>query len=379
MDIGEQLQRLTDRLDALEAENRHLRSVVQHQHDEVDAAEALDAPMSRRNWLARGAAVAVGAVAGGVAFASPAAAVGEVFLNVNNAGSATTKITASLGADIFSTVFNATNNAAQGTGLFGYGATYGALGFSANGTGVWGKASGVFGNPAVGTGGYIDNADSPFSVGVLGEAYGDDQIGVKGVSSLGYGGAFESDYADLFIGQPVRGAPTEDVVNHHFAEMVAENGNFQSTLWYCTGTGLPGIWRRLAAPNSMGATTVFDTPVRVYDSRPAKAPLDVLPKLPLATNVDRVVDCTLNASRVPANAAAVLINLTATNQSGRGYLSVRSKGFVYKNTSNLNWTAAGQTVANFAMVKCGTGATIAVRLGGAASAHVIVDVIGYML
>ena len=66
MDIGEQRQRLTDRLDALEAENRHLRSVVQHQHDEVDAAEALDAPMSRRNWLARGAAVAVGAVAGGV-------------------------------------------------------------------------------------------------------------------------------------------------------------------------------------------------------------------------------------------------------------------------------------------------------------------------
>lgn len=377
MDIGEQLQQLTERLDALEAENRHLRSVVQ-QHDDA-GTEPLDVPMSRRNWLARGAAVAVGAVAGGLAFASPAAAVGEMFLNVNNAGSAPTKITASLGADIFTSVLGGTNSAAQGAGLFGSGGSYGTLGFSANGTGVWGKASGVYGTPAVGTGGYIDNADSPLSIGVLGEAYGDDQIGVKGVSNLGYGGAFESDYADLFIGRRVRGAPTEDGINHHFAEMVAENGNFQSTLWYCTGTGLPGIWRRLAAPNSMGATTLFDTPVRVYDSRPAKAPLDVLPKTPLATDTDRTVDCTLNNSRVPADAAAVLINLTAANQSGGGYLSVRSKGFVYKNTSNLNWTAAGQTVANFAMVKCGTGATIAVRLGGAASAHVIVDVIGYML
>ncbi|MEQ1701268.1 MAG: hypothetical protein ABMA25_14230 [Ilumatobacteraceae bacterium] len=378
MDIGEQLQQLTERLDALEAENRHLRSVVQQHHDAA-ADEPADAPMSRRTWLARGAAVAAGAVAGGLAFASPAAAVGEMFLNVNNAGTATTKITASLGADIFTSVINGTNNAVQGAGLFGYGASYGTLGFSSLGTGVWGKASGVYGTPAVGTGGYIDNPDSPFSIGVLGEASGDDQIGVKGVSNLGYGGAFESDYADLFIGQPVRGAPTEDGVNHHFAEMVAQNGNFQSTLWYCTRSGIPGTWRRLAAPNSMGATTLFDTPVRVYDSRPAKEPLDVLPKLPLATDADRVVDCTLNDSKVPVDAVAVLINLTAANQSGGGYLSVRSKGFAYHNTSNLNWTAAGQTIANFAMVKCGTGATITVRLGGAASAHVIVDVIGYML
>lgn len=375
MDLDEQLQRLSERLDALEAENRHLRSVVQHHYDAVDADESL---MSRRHWLARGAAVAAGAVAGGLAVASPAAAVGEVFLNANNAGNATTKITAAVGTDFFSAVFNGTNSAAQGAGLFGFGASYGTLGFSSTGTGVWGKASGTSNVEAVGTGGYIDNADSPGSIGVLGEAYGDDQIGVKGASDVGYGGLFSSNHADLRVGVPVRSDPTDDVASHRFAEMVAQNGNLQSTLWYCVRTGTPGTWRRLAAPNSMGATTIFDSPVRVYDSRPAKEPLDVLPKTPLATDTDRTVDCTLNDSKVPTDAVAVLINLTATNQSGVGYLSVRSKGFAYQNTSNLNWAAAGQTIANFAMVKCGTGATISVRLGGAVSANVIVDVIGYM-
>jgi hypothetical protein len=128
----------------------------------------------------------------------------------------------------------------------------------------------------------------------------------------------------------------------------------------------------------MGATTLFDSPVRVYDSRPAGDPVGVLPKTPLLTNTDRTVDCTLNTSHVPDDALAVLINVTATNQSGGGYLSVRAKGAAYANTSNLNWVTAGQTIANFAMVKCGTGATISVRLGGAASANVIVDVLGYM-
>jgi len=118
--------------------------------------------------------------------------------------------------------------------------------------------------------------------------------------------------------------------------------------------------------------------VRVYDSRAGQAPLGVGPKTPLLTDLDRVVDCTLASSGVPADALGVLINVTAVGQSGGGWLSVRPNGVGYANTSNVNWTTAGQTAANAATVSCGAGATITVRLGGATSSNVIVDIAGYL-
>ncbi|MDO8364305.1 MAG: hypothetical protein Q7V88_15545 [Actinomycetota bacterium] len=378
----ELLARLSERLDRLEAENERLRAALARE-SRATAGRVLDdggdlpSPVSRRAWLARGAAVAVGAVAGTAVLAQPVAAVGEVFLNVDNAGSAETNIHASLGGDIFESVFGAVNNSGtQGTGLFGYGPSYGTLGFSAYGTGVWGKASGDVGNPAVGTGGYIDNPDSGGSIGVAGEAPGVGQIGVKGLSTAGWGAWFESGFAEMTLGGSSRTAPTADLVQHYYGDVVAQNGGNLSTLWYCVQSGTPGTWRRLVAPGSAGALTILPTAVRVYDSRPGQPPL-LGDKSLLATGVDRVVNCTLNASGVPTDAVGVLLNVTAVNQSGAGNLSVRASAAPFVGTSNLNWIAAGQTVANSATSGCSAGASIAVRLSGAVSSNVIVDVVGY--
>ena len=91
--------------------------------------------------------------------------------------------------------------------------------------------------------------------------------------------------------------------------------------------------------------------------------------------IDEVV---VHTGGVPTDAVGVLINLTAVGQSAGGYLSVRADGVAYSGTSNLNWVAASTTIANSCTVKCGAGAMITVRLGGAAaSANVIVDVVGY--
>lgn len=381
MDVDDRLQALAARLDQLEAENARLRAALTTERAEaVDVPGTLRVPVSRRTWLARSAAVVAGAVAGGAAMASPAAAAGEVFLDIDNAGSAPTTITAALGTDLFTTVFGSTNSDPdQGTGLFGYGPSFGTLGFSALGTGLWGKASGDDFTSAVGTGGYIDNPASPGSIGVQGEASGDGQIGVKGISDVGWGAWFESNFADITIGKSNRTAPLGDTgVIHYFGDVVAENNGTNSVLWYCVQTGIPGTWRRLAGPNTAGATTLLASPIRVYDSRPLSQPLAIGPKTPLAMDAERVIDCTGNASGVPVDAVAVLINLTAVGQSGGGWLSVRANGSVYANTSNLNWSAANQTLANSATVKCGANATILVRLGGAASTNFIVDVIGYM-
>lgn len=372
-----ELERLNERLDRLEAENEALRAELHR-----DAVESVPELTSRRQWLARGAVVAAGAVAGAAMLPrrSEAGGASPVLMGFDNVNLAplTTRLDASVGDNVLSSVFYALNGAAAGAGLHGYGPSFGVLGFSDKGTGVWGKASGDASHAAVGVGGYIDNPASQGSVGVHGVASGQGQIGVKGEGTSGWAGWFSSQFAELALGLSTRAAPTTDVRYHSYGDLVAETGSNKATLWFCVGSGTPGTWRRLGGSATAGATTMLPSPVRVYDSRPGKEPLAVGPKAPLATDVDRVIDCKLNASGVPADAVAVLVNLTAVNQSGGGYMSVRANGVAYANTSNLNWTAAGQTVANAATVACGAGATVQVRLGNATSSNVVIDVAGYM-
>ena len=374
------LDRMAERLDRLEAENEQLRHRLQARRGD-DTADQPDIPAitSRRTWLARGAAVAVGAVAGAAIMPSRSAAAAlPLLIDQINDGGTTTELDAAVGADVLSPVFYAVNLAGKGAGLSGFGANFGTIGITDKGVGVWGKSSGDATHAAVGVEGFIDNTASQGSTGVHGMANGVGQIGVKGESTQGWAGWFSSPYAEIAMGMPTRPAPSTDARYHSYGDLVAETGANKATLWFCVGSGTPGTWRRLAGPATSGAIALLPAPVRVYDSRAGTEPAAVGPKTPLALDVDRPVDCTLNGSGVPADATGVLINLTAVNQSEGGYLSVRAAGATYLGTSNLNWTAAGQTIANSATVACGAGATIAVRLGGAASSNVIVDVVGYL-
>ncbi|MGB8858209.1 MAG: hypothetical protein WCC60_03085 [Ilumatobacteraceae bacterium] len=379
MTTSQVLQRLTERLDRLEAENDQLRQALSRQCEvaDADADDRAERLTSRRTWLARGAAVAVGAVTGAAMLPRPASAIGEMLIDQINDGSTTTELDAAVGVDVLSPVFYAVNLAGKGTGLSGFGANFGTIGITDKGVGVWGKSSGDASHAAVGVEGFIDNANSQGSSGVHGLATGVGQIGVKGESTSGWAGWFSSPFAELALGMPARPAPTTDTRYHSYGDVVAETGANKATLWFCTGSGTPGSWRRLAGPTTAGAVTLLPAPVRVYDSRAGTSPA-VGSKTPLAADIDRVVDCTLNSSGVPADSTGVLINLTAVNQSGGGYLSVRAAGVAYTGTSNVNWNDADQVVANGATVACGAGATIQVRLGGATSSNVIVDVVGYL-
>lgn len=373
------LEQMAARLDRLEAENEQLRRQLPPRTDgDTDDEPCLASVTSRRTWLARGAAVAVGAVAGAAIMPRTASAVGELMIDQINDGGATTELDAAVGTNVLSPVFYAVNLAGKGTGLSGFGANFGTIGITDKGVGVWGKSSGDATHAAVGVEGFIDNTGSQGSTGVHGMANGVGQIGVKGESTQGWAGWFSSPFAELALGMPTRPAPSTDTRYHSYGDLVAETGANKATLWFCVGSGTPGTWRRLAGPATSGAIALLPSPVRVYDSRAGTEPAAVGPKTPLALDVDRSVNCTLNGSGVPADATGVLINLTAVNQSEGGYLSVRAAGAAYLGTSNLNWTAAGQTVANSATVACGAGASIVVRLGGAASSNVIVDVVGYL-
>ena len=116
-----------------------------------------------------------------------------------------------------------------------------------------------------------------------------------------------------------------------------------------------GKWRKLAGPNTAGQLHVLPAPVRCYDSRPGQLPATGV-KAPTVSNDIRVIDTTANASGVPLNANAVLVNLTITGPQAPGFASAWPTG-PWPGTSSVNF-AAGQDIAGTTVVGCGPSATI---------------------
>ncbi len=78
---------------------------------------------------------------------------------------------------------------------------------------------------------------------------------------------------------------------------------------------------------------------------------------------------------VPADAAAVALNVTVVQPASPGYATVYPAGNPRPTASNLNYTK-GQVVPNHVTAKVGTGGNITVFTSGGCP-HVIVDVAGY--
>jgi hypothetical protein len=78
---------------------------------------------------------------------------------------------------------------------------------------------------------------------------------------------------------------------------------------------------------------------------------------------------------VPANASAVILNVTADAAAGDGFVTVHPTGTGRPNASNLNYKQA-QTIANAAIARVGAGGQICLYTFG--STHLIVDVAGWL-
>lgn len=108
------------------------------------------------------------------------------------------------------------------------------------------------------------------------------------------------------------------------------------------------------------------TPTRLLDTRRTGGPL----------GSGQTLDLTVaGVAGVPANATAVALNVTATNTTGAGYLSLYPAGSALPGVSNLNW-GPGSTVANLVVVPVGSNGQVAIynHVGRAA---VVVDLEGY--
>jgi hypothetical protein len=116
-------------------------------------------------------------------------------------------------------------------------------------------------------------------------------------------------------------------------------------------------------------------PLRAYDSRFGDGTL--------ASGQQRGISLE-SVAPVPG-AGSALINLTIDQTEGSGYLTVWSPvgedGSGPPNTSNINWSASNQILANLVVVKLvgDHGDRFSVLAGGNGRTHVIVDVMGYFI
>jgi hypothetical protein len=79
---------------------------------------------------------------------------------------------------------------------------------------------------------------------------------------------------------------------------------------------------------------------------------------------------------LPANATAVIANMTATNTTAWGFLSAWPAGAAQPTSSNVNFLA-GQNVPNLVMLQLGAGGSLSIA-NGPGSANIILDVMGYV-
>ena len=179
---------------------------------------------------------------------------------------------------------------------------------------------------------------------------------------------------------PIVGAPNTQPVGNAsalFAPAIPGVYNFVATysgdanynaITAPAGCGVAAERFGVAAPG--GAYTAL-TPARIEDSRFGIGALSG-PLGPGATAQVQVA----GRGGVPASGAtAVVLNVTVTQPTSDGWLTLFPAGNALPNASNLNFSP-GKTVANLAVVRLGTGGKVAV-FNSQGSTQVILDVEGY--
>lgn len=128
-----------------------------------------------------------------------------------------------------------------------------------------------------------------------------------------------------------------------------------------------GWYAAVSGPVRAGRSVLLDSPVRVLDTRALTAPV----------TPGGSVEVLLPRS-LPADATAVLVNITAVGASGPGYVSTGPLGHMtFPSTSNLNLNRIGETRAVAATVAVSTSSTgRGFRLWTTTGTHLLVDVMG---
>jgi len=187
--------------------------------------------------------------------------------------------------------------------------------------------------------------------------------------------------------QPKCGCQTEDFVKRTLVRRrgLVASGLVTAVLLASVGVGVPADSVASAAPKAVagaGASApavlgnVFASvePQRLMDTRSDPA-YHVGDQHQFGQGETQDLVVAGGTSPVPANATAVVVNVTVVDPTASSHVDVWPTGAAQPNVSNVNFTP-GETVPNLAEVKIGDGGQISLfnRNG---SVDVIVDVVGY--
>lgn len=333
------------------------------------AVELADAPSgpSRRMLIGGGLAGAAAVVTGALLGAEPAAATSGAmqFGANNNAGTSGTNLTSTA---VDKTLF--LENTGSGQGLRVQSSGPGAA-VTATGIALTVTSTGTIGVDASGATTAV-NAETVTGVGLRGTT--DSGTAATFSSSTGKGVSIRADHAQLELrpSTPTRVAPTKDAVGHQIGEVIRDGA---SDLWLCTASGVPGTWRKLGGPAAAGVLHLLPVPVRVYDSRSGTTPAVGLKK-PFTGGETRTLDCTVNASGVPADAVAVQVTCLIVNAvAGSANFTVWAAGKAKPAANSLVWGGDSGRASTLASSALGSGAKI--QVSPSVAADVVVDVVGY--
>jgi hypothetical protein len=150
-------------------------------------------------------------------------------------------------------------------------------------------------------------------------------------------------------------------------------GNSQALYYTTYASG--GQVRRISGPAPAAATKYFTlTPCRLADTRQPAGPTG---GPALAGGASRTF-VAAGGCGVPSGAAGVAINLTVTNPTAAGSLTVYPAGMTVPATSTLNFSG-GQTRANNAVTQLGPAGDLAIScaMPSGSTTDVIIDLVGY--
>jgi hypothetical protein len=137
----------------------------------------------------------------------------------------------------------------------------------------------------------------------------------------------------------------------------------------CSVEGTPGTW------SNVGFNGL--TPTRFLDTRNGTGLVGKQGAGDANVRTLAIAGVTVGGTTVPASARAVAANITVTNPTSGGYITIWNTGVARPDASNVNFLA-DRTVANFAILPLGSGGAVSL-FNFAGDVDILIDVAGYFI
>ncbi len=235
---------------------------------------------------------------------------------------------------------------------------------------------GVYGVTDTGTGGKgvaLNGTANSTGIGVSGNSQSG--FGIVGTSNTGIGGSFSGGQAPLLLGlSGSAGAPTTGT---HAAGEIYADGN--ASLYVCNVPGAFGGGGATPSFYRLSSVNLLSSPVRLFDTRAGQPAVTNLGRA-IAPHETYALTVAGGPTPIPANAVAVIGNITVLGPSAPGNLIFYPAGTSKPTTASLTYGSAGLYLANFTIAGVGSNGQVNINVDSDnAYVNMVFDCVGFIL